>query len=253
MSRVTAAAWALSPVAAAILAIGLTWLTGFSQRTALPGMVDARFYGFFLDRYPLFAAAIVYGLARLLVATLRPGPSGPVRRVVGGAVAITGLLAACLYPTFGGPTLRAGFATGGMAFLTGQSMAVAYGLGAASAAFVFGLALGLGGLLTAGTFRESGGWGRWLLARGGRVLMRILALWFALAVLGLAHAAGLGAWPRRPLAGWEAGLAAALVLLAFLPHALLSLALLSVAPFSLPGSAGSTAGRRIGHHRSAAG
>jgi hypothetical protein len=51
------------------------------------------------------------------------------------------------------------------------------------------------------------------------MLARTLALWFALAVIGLASAAGLGAWPRRPLTAEEARLAAALVFLAFLPHA----------------------------------
>ncbi len=216
-----AVAWALAPAAAAILGVGLAWTTGFSQRTVLPGAVEARFYGFFLDRYPLFSAAIVYGLACLLVTMVRPGPSGPARRLAGGAVAVAMLLAASLYPTFGGPTLRSGFATGGVAFLNGQTMAVAYGIGAALAACVFGLALGLGGLLMAGPLRTGRGWGRWLLATGGRVLLRYLALWFALAVLGLAHAAGLGPWPRRPLTGGEAGRVAALVLLAFLPHSVL--------------------------------
>jgi hypothetical protein len=219
VSRVTAAAWALGPVAVAVLAVGFAWLTGFSQRTVLPGGIEAWFYGFFLDRYPLFSGAIAYGLARLLLTMARPAPGGPVRRLAGGAVAVALLLAACLYPTFGGVVLRAGFATGGMAFLSGQAMPVAYGLGTASAAILFGLILGLGGLLTAGRLREDGGWGRWFLAGAGRVLMRTLALWFALLLLGLAHAAGLGAWPRRPLTDGEAGLAGALVLLAFLPHA----------------------------------
>jgi hypothetical protein len=222
VTRVSAAAWALAPAAAAILGVGLAWATGFSQRTVLPGVVEARFYGFFLDRYPLFAAAILYGLAALLVTMIRSGPGRPVRRLAGGAVAVAMLLVAGLYPTFGGPTLRSGFATGGVAFLNGQTMTVAYGLGAASAAFVFGLAFGFGSLLMAGTVRRGGGWGRWLLAAGGRVLVRYLSLWFALAMLGLAHAAGLGAWPRRPLTGGEAALAAALVLLAFLPHSALA-------------------------------
>jgi len=217
--RVPAAVRALGPAAVAILAVALAWLTGFSQRTVLPGVVEAWFYGFFLDRYPLFAAAIVYGLARILLGSARPGHVGLVRRGLGGALAVMLLAAACLYPTFGGLVLRAGFATGGMAFLTGQSMPVAYALGSAAAAVVFGLALGLGGLFTPGLARSRAGWGRRLRAGAGRMLARTLALWFAVAVLGLATVAGFGAWPRRPLTGEEAGLAAGLVLLAFLPHA----------------------------------
>jgi hypothetical protein len=216
---VSAAIRAFGPVAVAVLAVGLAWLTGFSQRMVLPAVVETRFYGFFLDRYPLFAAAIVYGFARLLLGTARAGSAGPARRLIGGGVAVILLAAACLYPTFGGLVLRAGFATGGMAFLTGQSMPVAYGLGAASAALLFGLALGLGGLLVTGPVHGKARWGRRLRAGAGRMTARTLALWFALAVLGLATAAGLGIWPRRPLTGAEAGLAAALVLLAFLPHA----------------------------------
>lgn len=219
MSPTLAAIRALGPVAVAVLAVALAWLTGFSQRMVLPGVVEARFYGFFLDRYPLFSAAIVYGLARLVLGAARPGRTGPVRRLVGSAIALVGFLAVCLYPTFGGGVLRAGFATGGMAFLTGQTMPVAYGLGAAAAALVFGLVLGLGGLLATGSPRNDARWGRRLRIGAGRMLTRTLALWFAFGVLGLATAAGLGAWPRRPLTAAEAGLAAALVLLAFLPHA----------------------------------
>ncbi len=219
MSPFPAAIRAFGPVAVTVLAVGLAWLTGLSQRTVLPAAIEARFYGFFLDRYPLFCAALVYGVARLLLGAARPGPAGPVRRLVGSAIAIVLLLAVCLYPTFGGGVLRAGFATGGMAFLTGQTMPIAYGLGAAAVALVFGLALGLGGLLAIGAPRGNARWARRLRLGVGRMLTRTLALWFAFGILGLATAAGLGPWPHRPLAAGEAGLAVALVLLAFLPHA----------------------------------
>jgi hypothetical protein len=49
-------------------------------------------------------------------------------------------------------------------------------------------------------------------------LARTLALWFALAVLGLAHAAGFGIWPRRSMTASDALLALALAGIAFLPH-----------------------------------
>ncbi|HEV7440798.1 MAG TPA: hypothetical protein VGN94_14415, partial [Methylobacterium sp.] len=51
------------PLTAALLALVLVTATGFDQRAALPPQVEAVFYGFFLDRYPLFAFALVYALA----------------------------------------------------------------------------------------------------------------------------------------------------------------------------------------------
>ncbi len=71
------AAWivAAAPLAAALLALATAYATGFDQRTAMPPDVASRFYGFFLDRYPLFAFALVYGLARIVaVAWRRGGP-----------------------------------------------------------------------------------------------------------------------------------------------------------------------------------
>jgi hypothetical protein len=111
---------ALFPLVAALLAIGLAFATGFDQRTPLPPDLEVRFYGFFLDRYPLFAVAIVYGLAHLAVRIARPGPASWPRRLIGGGLAVVLVLATCLYPTFGGVPLRLAFASGGTAFLTHQ-------------------------------------------------------------------------------------------------------------------------------------
>lgn len=216
-----AAVQAFGPVAAAVLAIVLALITGFDQNAALPPMVEARFYGFFLDRYPLFCAALVYGLAVILVAMFGPGPTRPARRLLGGVVGLGLLLGIGLYPTFGGLVLRSAFATGGITFLGHQTMAVSYAIGAAAAAFTFGTALGIGRLLA--RRRNAGPSGRrHRIVRGAAAfLARYLSLWFALAILGLARTAGLGAWPRRPLDGSDAILAAALTCAAFLPHAAL--------------------------------
>jgi len=210
---------AVIPLAAALLAIGLAFATGFDQRVALPPEVDARFYGFFLDRYPLFSVAIVYGLACLGLRILRPGPAGWLRRLVCGALALALFLAACLYPTFGGAALRLAFASGGTAFITQQPMPAAYALGSAMAATVFGTVLGLGALLIGNgrAGRSQPQPRRWLRA-GADLLLRYLALWFALAVLGLAHAAGFGIWPHRSMTIGDALLAGALACIAFLPH-----------------------------------
>ncbi|WP_375408436.1 hypothetical protein [uncultured Methylobacterium sp.] len=214
MTRSAVAAAGL-PIAAALLGILAAAASGFDQRSALAPGLSAYFYGFFLDRYPLFAAAILYGLARLVLAATAPGPSGFPRRAIGLAFGAILLLSLCIYPTFGGLVLRGAFGTGSMAFLNQQPMAVAFALGAAVAAILFGIAMGLGVLAIGGQT------GRRIGRRAVSLVVRFAALWFAFALLGLAREAGFGIWPRRPLDGRDAGIAAGLVLAAFLPHALL--------------------------------
>lgn len=214
-----AAVHAFGPLAAAVLAIVLAAITGFDQNAALPPMVEARFYGFFLDRYPLFCAALVYGLAAILFAMLGPGPTRAIRRLLGGLVGLGLILGLGLYPTFGGLVLRSAFATGGITFLGHQTMAVAYAAGAAAAAVTFGAALGVGRLLAHRRIAGPGPWRRRLARGAARLFVRYLALWFALAILGLARAVGFGSWPQRPLDGSDALLAVGLTCAAFLPHA----------------------------------
>ncbi|AWI90415.1 hypothetical protein C0214_20570 [Methylobacterium sp. DM1] len=214
-------AWAIAaaPLLAALAALFAVFLTGFDQRSAMPPDVAARFYGFFLDRYPLFAFALVYGLVRILAAMLAPGPASPVRRLVGGGVGLALLLGLSLHPTFGGFVLRAGFATGSGAFLNGTPMAVAFAMGAAAAAGLFGLAMGLGARL-AGRLEPAPTGSRW--RRAGRALLGwiagFLTLWFAAAMIGLARDAGFGPWPRRPLDARDLVIAALLLTGAALPH-----------------------------------
>ena len=82
------------------------------------------------------------------------------------------------------------------------------------AALLFASALGLGALMIG---NRVGGPRRWF-QRLGAAAIRSLALWFALAVLGLAQATGFGIWPRRPMTPTDALIAAGLACLAFLPH-----------------------------------
>ncbi|SFL43997.1 hypothetical protein [Methylorubrum salsuginis] len=222
MSAPAARIAAAAPLAAALLALVATYLTGFDQRTTMPPDVAARFYGFFLDRYPLYAFALVYGLARLLTAMLAPGPSGVPRRLVGGLVGLALLLAASLHPTFGGMVLRTGFDVGAIAFMNATPMPLAYALGTAGAALAFGLPVGLGVVLTGHRGHAPvGGW----LRRAGRGALRglagFLALWFGAAVIGFARDAGFGPWPRGPLRAGDLAVAALLLTLAALPHMLL--------------------------------
>lgn len=95
-------------------------------------------------------------------------------------------------------------------------MPAAYALGSALAAIVFASVLGFGALLIGNRTNKPGR----RLRRLGAALARYLTLWFALALLGLAHMAGFGPWPRRPLTGTDALSAITLACLAFLPHLL---------------------------------
>jgi hypothetical protein len=203
------------PILAMLAALALVAATGFSQRASLPESVEPWVFGYFAGRYPLFAFALVYGVAHLATVAARPGPASLPRRVLFGLAGAVALLAAGLYPTFGGLILRAGFATGGMAFLTHQPLWVSYGLGAAIAAAVFGSVLGLFSIAANRPIRP----------RLGRIVFGILAfvaLWFGAGLIGLSDTIGVGPWPRRPLRLDEAARAALLLVLAALPHAVLA-------------------------------
>lgn len=209
-----------APLVAALAALLATYLTGFDQNANLPVELESRFYGFFLDRYPLYAFAIVYGVTRVLAAALAPGPASVPRRIFGGLLGTVLVLGLSLHPTFGGVVLRGTFMTGGVAFLNQVPLPVAYALGAAVAAAIFGGAMGFGALVANPGWHEPAG--RWrALSRGAAgMLSRYLLLWYAFAVLGLARAAGFGPWPLRPLDLGDTLLAAAGLILALLPHAL---------------------------------
>ena len=195
-----------------LAALALVAAAGLSQRSNLPEAVEPYAYGFFLDSYPLFAFALVYGIARVVVVAAGPGPGSVPRRMFFGLAGVALLCAAGLYPTFGGVILRAAFATGGMAFLNHLPHALAYGLGAGVAAALFAGILGAFGIAANRPLRPS-------LRRLGAGGVAFLALWFGAAVIGLAHDLGLGPWPHRALRPAESGLAAILLLIAALPHA----------------------------------
>ncbi|MCJ2051947.1 hypothetical protein [Methylobacterium sp. J-070] len=206
---------AAAPILAMLAALILVAATGFSQRSAVPEAVEPWIFGYFVQRYPLFAFALVYGVAHLAGVAAGPGPASVPRRLLFGLAGAAALAGAGLYPTFGGLILRAGFATGGMAFLTHQPLWLAYGLGAGVAAFVFGTILGLSAIAANRPLRPR-------LGRIGFGALAFLALWFGAGLIGLAEPFGLGPWPRRSLHPDEAGLAALLLVAAALPHALLA-------------------------------
>jgi hypothetical protein len=203
------------PILAMLAALALVAVTGFSQRSAVPEAFEPWIYGYFITRYPLFAFALVYGIAHLVAVAAGPGPASVPRRILFGAAGATILALVGLYPTFGGLILRGGFATGGMAFLTHQPLWLAYGLGASVAAAIFGGILGLFALLANRPLRPR-------LRRIGAGALAFLALWFGACVIGLAGDLGLGPWPHRAFRPAEAGLAALLLIVAALPHAALT-------------------------------
>jgi hypothetical protein len=219
---------AAAPLAAALLVLALVAAVGASQRSGLPAALEPYAYGFFLDRYPLFAFALVYGLARIVAAAAMPGPASILRRAAFAGIGLVLLLAAGLYPTFGGLILRGGFMAGGSAFLTGQPLTLAYAIGAAVSGLTFGLAIGLPSLLGRARLRRAGFWRR-LRGTAGTAVLSVLALWLAAALIGLGRDLGAGPWPRRAFTTDEALRAALVLLVAGLPHVLVT-ALRSFAP-----------------------
>ena len=91
---------ASGPILAMLLALALVAATGLSQRSALPEAVEPWVYGYFAGRYPLFAFALVYGVAHLVRVAAGPGPASIPRRLAFGLTGAVILLLAGLYPTF---------------------------------------------------------------------------------------------------------------------------------------------------------
>lgn len=209
-----ASAWV--PFAVAVGAALLLPLSGFTQRDVWGTALETYAYGLFLDRYPLFAFALIYGAMRILAAAAASARA-LTWSIPTALAGVALLLGAGLYPTFGGIILRSGFFTGGMAFLNGTTAPLAYLIGTAVAAATFGAVLGAAVILV----RGSVGWG-WRSA--GVATLRFAALWFGAFVLALPRAQNLdiGSWPAWPATMAQAAVLAVLVALALAPHAMIS-------------------------------
>jgi hypothetical protein len=204
----------VAPLLVAVLAVLLVWAAGFTERSFIGTALEDHFYGFFFRNYPLLLFAIAYGVARIVAAATEPGRARGLRAFT-TPLAVALFLIAHLYPTFGGVVARPGYAVAGMSFLQGQPAELALVLGAGAAALVYGLCLGAAVIL--GRLRL-----RWHWTALGFVVLSYLALWLgAVILLGSVRWGGdiLAGWPVRPLAGGAAAKAAAVVALAFLPHA----------------------------------
>lgn len=206
---------ASGPILAMLAALALVAATGLSQRDAVPEALEPWIFGYYIGRYPLFAFALVYGLGHLARVATAPGPASAPRRILFGLAGAAALLAAGLYPTFGGLILRGAFATGSMAFLTHQPLWLAYGLGAAVGALMFGGVLGLFAVAANRPLRPR-------LRRVGSGSLAFVALWFGAILIGLGGDLGVGPWPLRAMRPEEAALAACLLIAAALPHTALA-------------------------------
>lgn len=211
-------AWtaAALPVLAVVAAVALVAASGLVQQDLLGTPLEPYAFGFFVDRYPLFAFVIVYGIVRILVVAGEPGRRRWLR-VLALPLAVALLAALCLYPTFGGLVLRAGFMTTSGAFLNNTPLWLAMTFGSLAAGLTFALGLGLASILARLRMRFSRrAWG-WALLSGMAGFWGALVLAFA-PRLGFAPA---GAWPVLPLATSAVAWTASLLALALIPHTIL--------------------------------
>jgi len=209
------AALAWSPLALAALATLAAALAGVHSRGLIGTALEPWAFGYFVERFPLFAAMLVYGAARVILVALIPPGASRFARLALLPVALAILLLPALYPTFGGVVIRAAYFTGGMAFLQDAPLVAAWPVGAFVSASVFAATLGLAAVLA--RLAPDPSW-----RAAGRALARLVALWFAALVVAAPAALGLpllGEWPIWPMTPGESLAATALVLLALAPHA----------------------------------
>ncbi|CAA9313697.1 MAG: FIG00800068: hypothetical protein [uncultured Microvirga sp.] len=204
---------ALTPLIVSLLSIVIVAATGLTTRSLFGTPLEDRFYGFFLDRYPLFLFAVCYGAAVIIAAAFEPGWRWG--RMIAAPLGAAMFLALCLHPTFGGLVLRSGYMIGTVAFLSGVPTPAAVAAGAAASALVYGLALGLGVML-ARLKRPRLAWGSL-----GRSIAAVLALWLGAVILAAPWALGMpsSGWPARALTLEATLIGVAIVAMALLPHA----------------------------------
>lgn len=213
-------AWiaALLPIIVVLAVLTLVAASGLVQRDLLGTALEPYGFGFFVDRYPLFAFVIVYGLVRILVVAWEPAPCGlSWLRLVTAPLAAVLLVALCLYPTFGGLVLRSGFMTTSGAFLSNTPLWLAMIFGSLAAGVTFAVGLGLASILARLRIRFARRAVRWALLSGAAGFWGALVLAFA-PQFGFAPA---GAWPALPLTSSAAAWTAALLALALIPHTIL--------------------------------
>ena len=174
-------------------------------------------HGFFFNAFAPLLFLIVYGVTRIVVVALAEPSELALARFVTAPLAVAALLAATLYPTFGGIVARSAFVIGGMVFVEGLPLAAAFPFGIAVAAVPFGIVMGLGIIGVRLALRR--GWRDF-----GIALLRYLALVFAGLVLLSPAWSGVtlfGDWPAWPMTQGEGAALVLATLMALFPHALI--------------------------------
>lgn len=216
-----AAIGALAPLVVTVGAVIATYATGLTA-AGIEAAVQSPYLilGFFAERFPALAFAIVFVLVRLIVVAFVAHRPNILFRLLLLVPAFALVLLAALYPTFGGIIVRPGFMGGGFSIVEGRIAGADAGflVGGAIAGVMLGLVAGLARALV------DWSWGfTW-----GRLLRLILAL-LAYAVMGAVLAwgwatleQGQALFPRTPLRLIETVGLVGLVIIATAPQILVA-------------------------------
>lgn len=209
------------PLAVAVIAAAALGFGGVSRFEIQAGPFAPILHGFFFDAFAPLLVLVIYAVARIIAISLIEPSDLALARFVTAPLAVAALLAAAFYPSFGGIIARSAFFAGGMMFVEGMMLGLAWLIGIAFAAIVFGTVLGIGVIVVRLGFAEPGRARRARIVTG---LMRYAALVFAGLVLLLPGWSGVdfyGDWPGWPMEAGEAAALTALSLIALAPHALI--------------------------------
>lgn len=193
-----AAVGALFPLVVTLVAAVWVYAVGATSRT-----VEAAFdspwliLGVYADRFPVLAFAVVFAIARLFVLIFVAQRPMILLRLVFFVPAALLVLAATLYPTFGGIVARPGFIGGGFSLMNSAVAGAEAGflLGGAIAGVMLGLVTGLARALIDWSWGFT--WGKPLRALLALVAYAFMGAVFAIGWSTLSAAGAL--FPRAPL------------------------------------------------------
>lgn len=216
-----AAIGALAPVVVTVAAVIATYATGLTAG-AVEAAVQSPYLilGYFAERFPALAFAVVFVLMRLVVVAFVARRPNILLRLLLLVPAFALVLAAALYPTFGGIIARPGLMGGGLSIVEGQIAGADAGLlvGGAISGVMLGLVAGLARAIVDWSWGFA--WGR---------LMRLVLALLAYAIMGAALAWGWATleqghalFPRAPLRLIETVGLIGLVIVATAPQVLIA-------------------------------
>lgn len=212
---------ALLPLLASLGAVVFAYVTGLTTGS-INAAVDSPWLilGVYAERFPVLAFAIVFALARLLVAVFVARRPMILFRLILLVPAAALVLLATLYPTFGGIVARGGFMGGGFSLI--NSVVAGGDVGTLLGGAVAGATLGLVTGLARALFDWNWGftWAkpiRAILALGAWAAMGAILAW-GWAILSAAGAQ----FPRAPLTLVEAIGLVMLLIVATIPQMLVA-------------------------------